>query len=401
MCKIKYTEPIMIEYVILIIIVIILSLLIFVKVKFRFWSLQPVFHIYNLRYWLFPPGIIQHKSPPVTDYYNYKIQCDTYKNLSTEKKELLYSLIKTNYLYKRDVKYTPTKSDIFEYFHCHNEPSFISLCYEYFCEYKKGENRFTYSKKLVSCMTSRTLECTLGDKTIKTSYVDFLCVKKSHRKKGYAPKIIYTHYKKSRDAGAPIVYLFKREGNINFMVPVTVYYAYTFSTKIWNRVNTQLPNNITCRLISSTNIERLFHYFDEIRSHFKCLILPAFSNIKNQVENNLLFPVMLFDKETPIACYFFKNPQTSYDGRKSMECLASYVTPGYEEIFTESFPNAVTLVNNKQPFSLFIIENISNNNYLIKEILKKDTVLWKVPMAYYFYNFIYHPFMSTNVFLLN
>jgi len=333
MCKIKYTEPIMIEYVILIIIVIILSLL-------------------------------------------------TYKNLSTEKKELLYSLIEMNYLYKRDVKYTPTKSDIFEYFHCHNEPSFISLCYEYFCEYKKVENRFTYSKKLVSCMTSRTLECTLGDKTIKTSYVDFLCVKKSHRKKGYAPKIIYTHYKKSRDAGAPIVYLFKREGNINFMVPVTVYYAYTFSTKIWNRVNTQLPNNITCRLISSTNIERLFHYFEEIRSHFKCLILPAFSNIKNQVENNL-------------------HPQTSYDGRKSMECLASYVTPGYEEIFTESFPNAVTLVNNKQPFSLFIIENISNNNYLIKEILKKDTILWKVPMAYYFYNFIYHPFMSTNVFLLN
>ena len=110
---------------------------------------------------------------------------------------------------------------------------------------------------------------------------------------------------------------------------------------------------------------------------------------------------MVFDKETPVACYFFKNPQTSYDGKKSMECLASYVTPGYEEIFTDSFTNAITLVNNKQPFSLFIIENISNNNYLIKEILKKDNVLWKVPMAYYFYNFIYHPFMSTNVFLLN
>ena len=110
---------------------------------------------------------------------------------------------------------------------------------------------------------------------------------------------------------------------------------------------------------------------------------------------------MIFDGETPIACYFFKNTQTSYDGRKSMECLASYVTPGYEEIFTGSFQNAITLVNKTQPFELFIIENISNNNYLIKEILKKDTVLWKVPMAYYFYNFIYHPFMSTNVFLLN
>ena len=65
--------------------------------------------------------------------------------------------------------------------------------------------------------------------------------------------------------------------------------------------------------------------------------------------------------------------------KKSLECLASYVTPDYKEIFVNSFTNAVTLINNKHPFELFIIENISNNNYLIKEILKKDVVLWKVP----------------------
>ena len=230
----------MIQYVILIIISLLLTLFIFVKVKFRFWSTQPVFHIYNLRYWLFPPGIVQHGSPPVTKYYDYKILCDPYKNLSTEKKELLYSLIKINFLYKRDVKYTPSKSDIFEYFHCHNESSFISLCYEYFCEYQKKQNHYNYAKKLIGCMTSRTLECTIEDKTLKTSYVDFLCVHKKYRKKGYAPKLIYTHYKKSRDAGAPVIFLFKREGNINFMVPLTVYYAYTFSTKIWNRINIRI-----------------------------------------------------------------------------------------------------------------------------------------------------------------
>jgi ribosomal protein S18 acetylase RimI-like enzyme len=391
----------MIEYIVFTIIAILLSLFIFIKVKFRFWSQQPVFHIYNLRYWLFPPGIVQHNSPPVTKYYDYKILCDTYDNLSTEKKELLYSLIKTHFLYKRDVKYIPTKSDIMEYFHGQNEHSFISLCYKYFCEFNKKTQHYSYAKKLVGCMTSRTLECSIEDKTIKTSYVDFLCVHKKYRKKGYAPKIIYTHYKKSRDAGAPVIFLFKREGNINFMIPLTVYYAYTFSTKIWNRVNMNLPNNISCSLITSSNTDLLFHYFQEMRDHFKCFITPVFSNLKNQIDKNLLLPVILLDKENPIGCFFFKNPQTSYDGKKSMECLASYVTPGYEEIFTDSFTNAITLVNKKIPFELFIIENISNNNYIIKEILKKDVLLWKVPMAYYFYNFIYHPFTSPNVFLLN
>ena len=391
----------MIQYAILIIISILLALFVFVKVKFRFWSQQPVFHIYNLRYWLFPPGIIQHASPPVTKYYDYKIFCDAYDNLSTEKKELFYSLLRAHFLYKRDVQYTPAKSDVLQYFAGHNDHSFISLCYEYFCEYQSKKKQYNYAKKVVACMSSRTLECIIDSKKFNTSYVDFLCVHKKYRKKGYAPKIIYTHYKKSRDAGAPVIFLFKREGNVNFMVPLTVYYAYTFSTKIWNRINMNLPNNITCRLISSANHERLIHFLPTVYAHFKCSIAPVFSNIKNLIDKQLLFPVMIFDGETPIACYFFKNTQTSYDGRKSMECLASYVTPGYEEIFTGSFQNAITLVNKAQPFELFIIENISNNNYLIKEILKKDTVLWKVPMAYYFYNFIYHPFMSTNVFLLN
>ena len=33
------------------------------KLKFPFWSRQPVFHFHNLKYWLFPPGIIQHGKP--------------------------------------------------------------------------------------------------------------------------------------------------------------------------------------------------------------------------------------------------------------------------------------------------------------------------------------------------
>ena len=33
------------------------------KLKYQFWSKQPVFHIHNIKYWLFPVGIIQHNKP--------------------------------------------------------------------------------------------------------------------------------------------------------------------------------------------------------------------------------------------------------------------------------------------------------------------------------------------------
>ena len=62
-----------IRYIFYFITVLLISLFIFIKVKFRFWASQPVFHIYNLYYWLFPPGIVQHDNPPLTKYYDAEI----------------------------------------------------------------------------------------------------------------------------------------------------------------------------------------------------------------------------------------------------------------------------------------------------------------------------------------
>ena len=74
----------MIKYILGSICILFLTLYLYVKVKYKFWSIQPVFHIYNLKYWLWPPGIIQHKMPPKTKYYNWRIECDTFSNTSTE-----------------------------------------------------------------------------------------------------------------------------------------------------------------------------------------------------------------------------------------------------------------------------------------------------------------------------
>jgi hypothetical protein len=35
----------------------------YIRVKFGFWALQPVFHVYNLSYMIWPPGIINHELP--------------------------------------------------------------------------------------------------------------------------------------------------------------------------------------------------------------------------------------------------------------------------------------------------------------------------------------------------
>ena len=99
---------------------VIVLLFLYIKIKYRFWSSQPVFHIYNIKQWLFPSGIIQHTLPPKTKFYDYNVITKTYKHLPTEKKALMCNLIQGHYLYNTKSKYTPKTSDILEYFNFNN-----------------------------------------------------------------------------------------------------------------------------------------------------------------------------------------------------------------------------------------------------------------------------------------
>ena len=45
---------------------------IYIRVKFGFWAIQPVFHIYDLGYMIKSPGIINHNLPGKNKYTNFK-----------------------------------------------------------------------------------------------------------------------------------------------------------------------------------------------------------------------------------------------------------------------------------------------------------------------------------------
>ena len=73
------------KYIILSIVLLYLLFVMYCKVRFRFWSIQPVFHIHNLYYWIFPCGIIDSKLPPITKFIKNKFGGD-----ETEKGERVF-----------------------------------------------------------------------------------------------------------------------------------------------------------------------------------------------------------------------------------------------------------------------------------------------------------------------
>jgi hypothetical protein len=385
----------MILYVLLSIAVIYLLFFAFIKIRFRFWANQPVFHLYNLFYWLWPCGIIQHGQPPITKFYDDKVITNKFSDVSAEKKALFYMLIKSHFLTNKKENYHPPKHAVLDYFHAHNRISHLSLQFELLPGIKGC------SDTIVSAMTTRPLNAILNDNKVKIDYVDFLCVHKKHRKKGLAQKIIYSHYRNARKDGAGPVFLFKREGVINFIVPLTVYNASVFPLKYLKHPNLELSTNIVCHLINDSNFSLFSHFFGEIKGKFACCITPEQAHIKHLVSKKLLFICLIMEGTTPVGVYIYRKPFTSYKGKQSIECIASYYKMGYYDVFIKSFRNTIVLINREYPIDILIIENISNNNDIINHLLKKTPILWKCPMAYFLYNFAYRPFLSADVFLIN
>ena len=98
----------MIFYIILSIVIIIIVMYITYKVKYGYWTRQPVFHYHNLSYWYNPPGIIEKGDVEITKYYNPNLEFIESSNITTEKKELFGTLLKSHFMPYKGEKYAPT-----------------------------------------------------------------------------------------------------------------------------------------------------------------------------------------------------------------------------------------------------------------------------------------------------
>ena len=373
-------------------IIVIISIIIFLcirffKLKYPFWSRQPVFHYHKLNYWLFPPGIIQESLPEKNKFYDYDIDFYNMNNIPTEKKDLFTDFIRTQFSPIHSECYNPTKDAIMDNFLHHNDKSFISLK--------------IYNKDILSCMTSKPVECLLDGNRMTINYVDYLCVHGKHRNKNYAGKQIYTHYCHTRNKSNNIVSFFKRENKNTMIVPLTVYKNYLFKHDNWVlEYDFKLPN-INIVFINKTNMNKFYQIFMESKQHFNCFISLNLGHIFYLIEKNHLIVLALMINESFQGYYVFRNPYTTYNNINSLEFVSSYVNKNIDKkIFTLGFLISLNLVSKDIQSNLILIENISNNNVILKLLLERYKPIKTFVNSYYFYNFAYLPKESKEIFCL-
>ncbi len=76
------------------ILIIYFALIGYVKLKKPFWSRQPIFHFYNLYYWIKPNQIIEKDLIKIDKFYDDDIYFEEFEKISTEKKRHVYRFYK-------------------------------------------------------------------------------------------------------------------------------------------------------------------------------------------------------------------------------------------------------------------------------------------------------------------
>ena len=391
-------------YILLIIIVIIILIYGYIRIKFGFWALQPVFHIYNIGYMIFPPGIINPQLPEINKYTNLKkIETIDFNKMSKFKTSKFVNFVKTNYLQNKDNTFSPKSSNIIPYFKNHDIVSFASFYYEddFLIDLKKGTT--IPDSKIVGIMTSRPIHITIKDANFDAYYVDYLCVDKNYRKKGIAPQIIQTHHYNQRNKNKNIVVsLFKREDELTGIVPLCVYSTYGFSVTKWTKPY-ELPGNFTLLEINPQNFHLLIDFIKNNNSKFDIVIDTNVSNIIELIKTKNIFIYVVLLEHQIISAYFFRKSCVFVE--KNMEVLSCFAsineTTDLNDIFIDGFKLSFWKIADKNYFGFCAIENISHNNIIIDNLILKTKPAIISPTAYFFYNFAYPTFKSEKVLILN
>lgn len=376
-----------ISKIVLTIIIFYLCLVGYIKLTFPFWSRQPAFHFYNLYYWVKPNQVIEKEIPENARFFDETIKFDEFKNLSDPMKDLFVEFIKNNYMpYERE-KYTPTRESITDIFEKHHKKSFISLK--------------IYDNKILSSVVSTPLDFTINNKKILAYYADFLCVDKQHRGKMYAGIQGYTHYYYGRKNTDNNVVLFKRENKSNFIVPFSVYNNYIFKIDNWELCYSFDQPSMSVVFVGKSNLNMFNSIFQESKKKFNVFITHNLANIFHMVEKNHYIICCLMVNHVFVSYYVFKNPYTTYDGVKSLECCSSYKNDSINNnLFTLGYMISMSLVSKDLQTEIVLIENLADNDIIINMLLKKYHYFAKTVNSLYLYNYACYPKYSNEIMLI-
>jgi len=370
--------------------------LIYKKAINNFWVIQPVYHYWDISYWFYNKGIIQHTLPIKNKYYNSQdIVCGTFDKYSKIKKNEYIRLIQNHY---NKQCYKPTLKTI----EAHMKGPYPNFYSFYLKENTlKNKNKIFSDKEIIGGMLTRAVVVNIitNEKPLNVYYADFLCVHKEHRKKNIAAQIIQTHEYTQRHTNQKIaISLFKREGKIHSIIPVCCYTNTLFDLKGWNI----LEINSQEKTIVKVDSQNVYYMYDKITKTklFDILIYNSLETLIELMKEEVYLMYMVMEKEEIEAVYCFQRYGNYIQNKEILTFSSSICYSLSKKEFIGYFENILLLICKKNKNIQYLnIENISFNSMISKHLLLSYECLAELFNAYFFYNYAYRLFTNDKVFI--
>lgn len=372
----------------------ILILFYYIKKRYGFWYYQPVFHLYDVHYFLLSKSIIQINLPRKNHFVDEEnILTISVSNMNKMRKREWIQFIQINYLQNKENVFLPNEENIIPYFKHFEMSCFLSYLIE--------------NHKMIGSITSRPLQISIHQKNdirfdFFVYYVDYLCVDKQERKKGIAPKLIQTHEYKQRHLNQKIkVSVFKREEEITGIIPICIYQTYGFV--IPKKLKMNKNESISIFLINKENFEFIYPMIEKNVKKFDLFMMTSKENLLCLIETKNIYITFSIHENQIQSIHFFRNSCVCLKRNEFvLSCFASIQINSNQYLFQQGFLKSLKLIKKKYPIYNFLaIESISDNELLIEFMMENQKPFVQSPTAYFFYNFIHPSYSSKNVFILN
>jgi len=387
---------------ILIILLIIILFGVVLLVKRGFWAEQPAFHFHNISYYFSSNKVIDPNLPEKSKWTDFR-NVQTYTRLDERQIVHLVGFVQHHYLAEGTNQFKPKRENILPYFEGHNDKIFFSFLTE--DELLLHGQTTIDEKRMIGMITSRPARVYFsnGKEMLNTYYVDYLCIDKMRRKKGYTQKLIKTHEYNTRHLiHNAQVSLFKREEELAYLVPLTVYktYGYPLHTVTKDR---KLNPIYKCLKIGSSNYRLLNEFIDQ-QTQFEIRIQADVSNVLTLLQTGNLI-IYAIELNNQIVCaYFFRKSCVFVDtGNEVLSCFASIngddsvFVDGFYHCLSEATKSEATKSEAKGGFGYLAMEDTANNDELISLLGPAEIVS---PTAYYFQNYVCKPIYKNKIFIV-
>ena len=396
-------------YIIITIILILLLFVIYTRIYYPFWSIQPVFHSYDMfRYFTQNPFIIQNGLSLKTKYLCDSVISGKFLDLNEDELDKAILFLQEHLIESDRALSMIRKKDVVIQMAGTSKPSFISLYKDkqMVNVQEEGLTKFVEQSILAGIMMSRAVKIYLLERSENFEefayYMEPICIHRHFKNKNLGRNLIQNHERYQRFHSNVSASLFKAEQTLcDGVVPLVEYDVHTYPL---SEIKKPPMQKFSIERIINSNLTILFDFLYNLTHNIenvglRVCIFPETNVLEHLINKKQILVYVLKYKSKICGLYFFKDPRISYDldeERSVLECIGSISTqqtlnPDSTSVYFGGFLHAIhhiqNIYNNK--FKLLTIFDITHNAKIIERWKWKYTPLVMSKSAYYLYNAVF------------